>query len=89
MKKLIKKIFYNDQGKLVIAQFPNLPIMLAFLFIVLGWINVFNSSTQLVFSNLATSFFLVFAYLEITSGVNYFRRALGVAVLIYIIVGWL
>ncbi|MBP9813199.1 hypothetical protein KBC51_02035 [Candidatus Saccharibacteria bacterium] len=89
MKKLIKKIFYNDQGKLVIAQFPNLPIMLAFLFIVLGWINVFNSSTQLVFSNLATSFLVVWAYLEITSGVNYFRRALGVAVLIYIIVGWL
>ena len=87
MKKLIKKIFYNDQGKLVIAQFPNLPIMLAFLFIVLGWINVFNSSTQLVFSNLATSFLVVWAYLEITSGVNYFRRALGVAVLIYIIVG--
>lgn len=89
MKKLIKKIFYNDQGKLVIAQFPNLPIMLAFLFIVLGWINVFNSSTRLVFSNLATSFLVVWAYLEITSGVNYFRRALGVAVLIYIIVGWL
>jgi len=89
MKKLIKKIFYNDQGKLVVAQFPNLPIMLAFLFIVLGWINVFNSSTQLVFSNLATSFLVVWAYLEITSGVNYFRRALGVAVLIYIIVGWL
>jgi len=87
MNDFYKKCFCNDKGKLTIAQLPNLPIILALVFVALALIPNLNSDLQVLFSFLATSFLFVWSYLEITQGVNYFRRALGVGVLVILIIG--
>ena len=86
MNNFYKKCFCNEEGKLTIAQVPNLPIIMAIIFAALGLIPNLNSDLQVLFSFLATSFLFVWSYLEITHGVNYFRRALGTAVMLFIII---
>lgn len=84
-KKLYRKTFFDENNNFVIAQFPNLPIILALVFTILSNIDIFNAGLNEVFTYLASGFLFVWAYLEITSGVNYFRRFLGIAVIVYAI----
>jgi hypothetical protein len=87
VNNIYKKCFCNDEGKLTIAQFPNLPILLALFFIACGFIPGLNSDFKTIVSYLASSFLFVWAYLEIAQGINYFRRALGTIVMIILIFG--
>jgi hypothetical protein len=73
--------FRDSNGKIVIGQPPNLPILI--------WGGA--SILQLIFKTgqinfgldlLATGSLLVWAMLELFQGVNYFRRSLGAIVLI-------
>jgi hypothetical protein len=84
MKKprhLDAQLFFKDQkGRVVLWQWPNIPLC--------GWalskffaVIVNNPSMESGFSNLGTSLLFVWAYLELTNGVNYFRRLIGLAVL--------
>ena len=84
-KTLFDKIFRDSNGNLVIAQPPNLPIIvwgvasLLKLIFTSGFINL--GLDLIAFGSLFT-----WAWLELFQGVNYFRRALGLSVLIGIIV---
>jgi hypothetical protein len=82
---LLDKIFRDREGKVVLAQIPNLPIIV--------WIVA--SLLQLIFTTgkvnigleaIAFGSLFTWAWEELFQGVNYFRRALGLLVLIGLIV---
>ena len=77
---LLDRTFRDSEGKIVIAQMPNLPLL----------VGLGASLFQLVLpsGNLQTGLDLVgfgalftWAWQELFDGVNYFRRALGLVVL--------
>ncbi|PZO36155.1 MAG: hypothetical protein DCF19_22265 [Pseudanabaena frigida] len=82
---LLDKIFRDSEGKIVIAQMPNLPLIvwsiasLLKLIVTTGKINI--GLDAIAFGSLFT-----WAWEELFQGVNYFRRALGLLVLISMIV---
>jgi hypothetical protein len=75
------KTFRDREGKIVIAQMPNLPIIVWISASLLGLIfttGKINTGLNLVaFGSLFT-----WAWEELFQGVNYFRRTLGLIVLI-------
>jgi hypothetical protein len=74
------RIFHDAQGRLVIAQWPNLPVVLASSATLLSFAlpsSPFKTTLELV----AFGTWYTWAWLEIFSGVNYFRRGLGALVL--------
>ncbi len=82
--KLFDKVFRDSEGKIVLAQMPNLPLivwivasLLKILFTT-GRINI--GLDILAFGSLFT-----WAWQELFQGVNYFRRALGLLVLVGLI----
>jgi hypothetical protein len=81
---LFDKIFRDSNGEIVLAQMPNLPIIIwivASLLKLIFTTGVGNTALDvLAFGSLFT-----WAWLELFQGVNYFRRALGFGVLIAVI----
>jgi hypothetical protein len=82
---LFDRLFRDAAGQIVIWQPPNLPILI--------WLSatllklVFQTGqVKLVLDLLAFSSLLYWSFLEITQGVNYFRRDLGIVVLIALII---
>jgi hypothetical protein len=82
---LFDQIFRDSDGNIVLAQMPNLPIIV--------WVTA--SLLKLVFTTgeintgldaLAFGSLFTWAWLELFQGVNYFRRAVGLAVLIGVMV---
>jgi hypothetical protein len=75
------KTFRDSEGKIVIAQMPNLPIIVfitASLLTLIFTAGKINTGLNLVaFGSLFT-----WAWEELFQGVNYFRRTLGLVVLI-------
>ncbi|WP_375515114.1 hypothetical protein [uncultured Nostoc sp.] len=81
---LVDKTFRDSNGNIVVAQMPNPPLIL--------WIGaslltlVFTSGKiNTVLDVLATGSLFTWAWLELFQGVNYFRRALGLAAFIGLI----
>ncbi|MBN3872670.1 MAG: hypothetical protein V7L00_11035 [Nostoc sp.] len=81
---LVDKTFRDSDGNIVLAQMPNLPLIV--------WIV--TSSLALIFTSgkintvldvVANGSLFTWAWLELFQGVNYFRRALGALVLVGII----
>ena len=74
---MMQRLFRDKAGRVVLIQWPNLPLI--------GWagfslLSRFTQWKQLAW--IGTAFLLVWSLLEIFLGVNYFRRALGLAVLV-------
>lgn len=86
MKRLANKVFRDKNNKIVLWQFPNLPLVGWFIFLVLAQV-VSSDTLRTGFAQLSSGFLFVWAYLEITQGVTYLRRALGGVVLLLILVG--
>lgn len=81
---LIHKIFYDSNGKVVIFQTPNIPIIIA----AVAWVFAYFIHQQPFHMALSILFYIgltVWAVMEIGRGVNFFRRGLGLIVLLYII----
>lgn len=77
----VDKTFRDNDGNIVIAQMPNLPLIVWIVTSLLALI--FTSGTiNTVLNVLANGSLFTWAWLELFQGVNYFRRALGLAVLI-------
>lgn len=81
---LFDQFFRDDEGNIVIAQPPNLPLI----------IGVTASLLQIIFSTgeinlglglIAFGSLFTWAWEELFQGVNYFRRALGLFVLVGLI----
>lgn len=81
---LFDKIFRDSDGNIVLAQTPNLPLIIwgaTSLLKLVFTTGVGNAGLDAVaFGSLFT-----WAWLELFQGVNYFRRALGLGVLIGVI----
>ena len=76
----------TKQGQIVLFQAPNSPLIGWFIFTILGLIWSANQPKILyLFSLLSFGFIFTWAWLEITGGVNYFRRTLGLIVLIMVV----
>jgi hypothetical protein len=82
---LFDRLFRDGTGEIVIGQPPNLPIVI--------WVSatllklVFKTGqVNIALDLLAFSSLLYWSFLEITQGANYFRRDLGVVVLIALII---
>jgi len=82
----LSNFFKDKNGRVVIAQTPNLPLIGFILFTVFNyaWSNN-QPKMHYLFELLSFGFIFTWAWLEITSGVNYFRRTLGLLVLIMVI----
>ncbi|MBR8828404.1 MAG: hypothetical protein DSM107014_10985 [Gomphosphaeria aponina SAG 52.96 = DSM 107014] len=81
---LFNKVFRDSEGKIVLAQMPNLPLIawiVASLFKIVFTTGKINSGLDL----LAFGSLFTWAWQELFQGVNYFRRALGMLVLVGLI----
>jgi hypothetical protein len=85
MDTLFDRLFRDGTGEIVIGQPPNLPIVI--------WVSamllklVFKTGQiKLALDLLGFSSLLYWSFLEITQGVNYFRRDLGTIVLIALMI---
>jgi len=78
---LVDRIFRDSQGNIVIAQPPNLPILLALSATILEFL-VPDGKLAIAFDLVAFGAWFTWSWLEIFQGVNYFRRGLGLLVLV-------
>jgi hypothetical protein len=81
---LLNKTFRDSEGNIVIAQPPNLPLLVGITATVLSLMvrsgNIHTGIDAIAFGSLFT-----WAWQELFEGVNYFRRTLGLLVLIAVI----
>lgn len=80
-RNLWDRCWKDSEGRLAIWQTPNAPLI--------GWAVLTTASLFFtgrmadVLSGLASASLIFWCFLEISRGVNYFRRVLGLAILIY------
>ena len=82
---LVDKTFRDNEGNIVIAQMPNLPLIV---WIVTSLLTLIFPSGKIntLLDLVAYGSLFTWSWLELFQGVNYFRRALGLAVLVGLIV---
>lgn len=84
---LVTNFFKDDTGRIVIWQSPNVPLYGWAIFKILSLV-VASEHLRSGSSQLSTAFLFVWSYLEVTKGVNVFRRLLGTVVLVVIVSGF-
>ncbi len=81
---LFDQVFRDSKGKVVLAQMPNLPIIIwiaaSLLKLIFTTGKIYTGLDLLAFGSLFT-----WAWQELFQGVNYFRRALGLLVFFVLI----
>jgi hypothetical protein len=82
---LLDKIFRDDEGNVVIAQTPNPPLW-AWLAATILKLIPSNAYILSVLDSIAFGALFTWAWLELFSGVNYLRRAMGLIVIGILIV---
>ena len=82
---LFDRTFRDNEGKIVIAQPPNLPLIV---WIVASLLKLIFTTGKINLGLDLVAFGVLFtwAWEELFQGVNYFRRALGLIVLVGLIV---
>lgn len=78
---MVNRFFKDKKGHTVIWQWPNIPMYGWLIFTLLSF-AISNTPVKQSFSALAKAWLFTWAYLELTQGVNYFRRLLGLIVII-------
>ena len=79
----VERTFDDRAGKLALAQLPNVPIIVWVVARGMSWL--LHGTTGEFFRVVAFGALFVWAWLELFHGVNYFRRGLGLIVLIGLI----
>ena len=90
MRKALQtlQLFFTDKnGKWAIIAFPN-GLLLAWLLIVIIGMLVNDEALKNSLGRLNNAVIFVWAYLELTTGVSYFRRVLGGFILLVITIGY-
>lgn len=82
---LVDKTFRDNEGNIVVAQMPNLPLIV---WIVTSLLTLIfpSGKINILLDLVAYGSLFTWAWLELFQGVNYFRRALGLVVLVGLIV---
>ncbi len=78
---LIDQVFRDREGKIVLAQMPNLPLIVWIVATVLKLIFT-TGKINIGLEVIAFGALFTWAWEELFQGVNYFRRALGIIVLV-------
>lgn len=81
---LLDKTFRDSEGNIVIAQPPNLPILVGITATLLNLV-VTSGNIHTVLDAVGFGSLFTWAWLELFDGVNYFRRALGLLALVGLI----
>ena len=81
---LFDQTFRDSNGEIVIAQMPNLPLIVFLVATILSLVFT-SGKINTVLDILANGSLFTWAWMELFQGVNYFRRGLGLAVFIGII----
>jgi hypothetical protein len=81
---LFDQFFRDSEGNIVIAQPPNLPLIVGLVATILQTIMP-SGTWQTGVGLVAFGVWFTWAWQEIFAGVNYFRRSLGVVVLVSLI----
>lgn len=81
---MFKKLFLDKSGKVVITQRPNLPIIVWAAARLALFLPITPPISDLV-SLIAFGSLFTWAWLEIFSGVNSFRRILGMVVMCFLL----
>ncbi|HEY9811193.1 MAG TPA: hypothetical protein V6D13_17850 [Halomicronema sp.] len=81
---LFDRTFRDKSGNIVIAQPPNLPLIVALTATLLQFV-VPSGNLQAGLDLVGFGAWFTWAWLELFEGVNYFRQALGLVVLVAII----
>jgi hypothetical protein len=81
---LFDKVFRDSEGKIVLAQMPNLPLII---WIVASLLKIIFTTGRinLGLDLIAFGSLFTWAWEELFQGVNYFRRVLGLLVLVGLI----
>lgn len=81
---LFDRIFRDSEGNIVIAQMPNLPILVGLTATVLQFVLP-SGQLQTIVGLVAFGALFTWAWQELFEGVNYFRRSLGLIGLVSLI----
>ena len=78
--------FFRDRqsGRTVIVQRPNIPLLAWFVATALGWF--LHGTAHTIVNGLGALVLVIWAGLEVVRGVNPWRRTLGAAVLVLMLV---
>ena len=79
-----EKIYKDKDGKVVLFQPPNLALLVWLLSSLLAMV-ISEGVVHSLFDLIALGTLFTWSWLELFSGVNYFRRALGLLVMIFLI----
>jgi len=77
----VEKCYKDADGKVTLAQIPNLPIIVWLVMALLGWL-VSSGTLHDVASVVGFGALFTWAWMELFSGANYLRRLLGLIVLL-------
>jgi hypothetical protein len=81
--ELWDRFWRDDRGRIVIWQMPN-AYLIAWAVLTIASLATANRTSD-IFAGAASFVLIVWAGLEIFKGANYFRRLLGLVVLVYAI----
>ena len=85
--KIVGLTFKDKDGHVVILSWPNIPLIGWMVFKVLA-IAVTSGRIHSGSEALSMALLYTWAYMEITSGVNYFRRLLGLVVVVVLVMSY-
>lgn len=77
----------DPHGQVVLAQFPNPALAVWFVAALLRWTGLVDGESADTARDIGTGALLVWALDEIVRGASPFRRLLGAAVLVLVVVG--
>ncbi|MDB9525551.1 hypothetical protein PN498_06095 [Oscillatoria sp. CS-180] len=78
---LFDRAFKDNEGNLTIAQKPNPPLLVWLSATLLSLLPV-TGNLQILFETISFGALFTWAWMELFQGVNYFRRFLGLTVLV-------
>ena len=87
MRRAFDRFTRDKNNNTVIGQFPNLPIIGWFVFMIAAH-AVSSGFWKRGFTDLSAAFLFTWSYLEITQGVSSFRRTIGTIVAIGILISY-
>ena len=85
IRPLSQKFWEDRQGNFVVWQAPNIWLWIWIVTLVLGWFIPYISWLQTIISWTSLIALVIWAILEVKSGVNYFRRTIGFLVLVLLV----
>jgi hypothetical protein len=87
LTRAVRSFFEDKHDQVILWQAPNIPIYGWAIFKTLSLIAT-QPGLQTGLQQISSAFLFVWAYLELTKGVNYFRKTLGFFVLGLLIVNF-